>query len=347
MLVVLLGWSNGLPCGVSDYTRRLAEALEQIGVGVLLPDWARWDVRKVSAYSAHLALANPDIVHLQYPASAYRLSIAPLLVFRSARCARVVTMHEWIASHPIRRLASAVLIRTADFTILTNERDRKALLAAWKRRLAEERTTVIPIGNNLLSSSRVASFGARRNEVVYFGLIRPGKGLESFLEVARRAAVAAEGLHFVVIGRVPAHCRGYARMLQKRASALQNVTWLGDLPEERAYSRMSEAKVAYLPYADGVSERHGSFAAALSAGLAVVSTAGSETTPELGRLFVSACDEERALEAIRHLIQSEGDRGELVKRAEQWLSKRSWEKIAESHLRIYEALRCDGRRGER
>lgn len=342
MLIALLGWAPGLSCGVSDYTARLAEALESEGVRVFLPGWRAWNLVRATDYANKLRQLGATVVHVQYPSRAYERSLGPLCTALGARSRVVVTAHEWSQSHPLRKCVTATLLLAADGCVFTTESE----LSAWRKQCKGfclgKRTAIIPLGSNLLAAEPVTG-EERRNEVVYFGLIRPNKGLEMFLEVAARAWSERDALDFVIIGRTPIGCENYARVMKARARMLPNVIWVGGLEEEAVIRRMERAKVACLPYPDGVSERRGSTLAALNAGLAVVTTSGSGTTEELRRVVLTGNSVEEMLNIIRHLINHDEERIRWIERGRRWVNERSWSCIARKHLELYYAV-LEGRR---
>jgi glycosyltransferase involved in cell wall biosynthesis len=289
-------------------------------------------IGKLKQLLAELREWEPDVVHVQYPAAAYRKGFGPVALMARRGWRRVVTVHEFSGSHCLRRCVVATLLRLCDAAVFTTKSELDAC-GKWVPRLRRI-ATVVPIGSNLGTEFNVGG-SDRSDEVVYFGLIRPKKGVEEFLELAGQAKARGLEWRFVVIGRTPRGCEGYERKLRARSSMVGNVVWVGGLEEAEALRRMGAAKVAYLPYPDGVSERRGSALACLSAGLAVVTTDGKETTEELRRVVVIAEPGEGALQAIEWLMRDELARERLRREGVSYVRKRGWEVIAERHLAVY------------
>ena len=307
---------------------------------MLLPDWGAWKTWRVPWYLDQLERGKADVVHLQYPAKVYRASVAPLLVLSRRKWARLVTLHEWCQSHTLRRYLSMAIVMRSDAAVFTSEYE----IAEWRRwhgRLGmskNRKVTVIPIGSNIGDWGEAEGGESRADEVVYFGLIRPDKGLEQFLQTARKAWETGYSWRFVVIGRTPSGCEHYAQRLRTQAEACPNVEWIGPLDAKLALTRMRRAKVAYLPYPDGVSERRGTLLAAFSAGLAVVTRIGDGTTASL-RATVAVVDrEEEAVETIAKLLGDEMGRARLAAMGREYLRARTWESIARNHVRLYEEI---------
>jgi len=339
MRVALLGAGAGRVCGVSDYTVRLAEALEREGCTVLLPQW-QWESWRVPWYAGALTAEGVNVVHAQYPAAVYRFSLAPLILLSAGRWAKVLTLHEWSQSHPLRRQMSNALALLSDLVIFTSRREERRWRAQSYLRRRGCRTGVIPIGSNITTSVASRSARQRKDEVVYFGLIRPKKGIELFLEVARQALKEELPARFLVIGETPRGCERYAAGMREMAERLGNVVWVGGREPSEAHELMSQAKIAYLPYPDGASEGRSSLLAALGAGLAVVTTWGQDTPEELRHVCVFATTAEEVLPAIRRLLVDEGLRSMLVSRGEQYVARRNWSSIARAHVALYEEVLC-------
>ena len=117
--------------------------------------------------------------------------------------------------------------------------------------------------------------------VVYFGQIRPNKGLEQFLELANRSIASKRPFKFKIMGSVPGAHQGYMRSLRSACSPA--VDWALDLSFADVAETLAASFAAYLPFPDGASERRGSLLAALANGLPVLSTFGSATPRNCNR----------------------------------------------------------------
>jgi|GEM_PF-2502507 len=120
-----------------------------------------------------IALARdikPDIVHLQYPAAEYRLSTMPLLLAafrrRLRRARLVVTLHEFAASHFLRRQAASLLARKADAVIVPSAHNFGVL----QRKLAAK-LHYIPNGNFFsMAGAEPSESAPREPQLLHFGL---------------------------------------------------------------------------------------------------------------------------------------------------------------------------------
>ena len=113
---------------------------------------------------------KPDIVHLQYPAAEYRLSTMPLLLAafrRRLRRARfVVTLHEFAASHFLRRQAASLLARKADAVIVPSAHNFGVLQRKFAAKIH-----YIPNGNFFSMAGAAPSESTPREpQLLHFGL---------------------------------------------------------------------------------------------------------------------------------------------------------------------------------
>ena len=73
-------------------------------------------------------------------------------------------------------------------------------------------------------------FNERDTTVVYFGQIRPNKGLEAYLDLAAQSIELGKRYRFHIMGSISSAHEEYARSLQ--AKAPPEVRWSFDLPFE-------------------------------------------------------------------------------------------------------------------
>jgi glycosyltransferase involved in cell wall biosynthesis len=173
----------------------------------------------------------------------------------------------------------------------------------------------------------------RAPTVLYFGQIRPQKGLEEFLELARRGLYLGKAFKYQVIGSVPERRTSYYEAL--RADAAPGVEWLIDLPFGQVAQLMAGSLAAYLPFPDGASYRRGSLLAALANGLPTITTVDSSTPRDMIDVVLPACGPGDALAHIERLYGSP-DEVSVRGAAERKFSERfSWAEIARQHEQVY------------
>ncbi len=312
---LVVGSAEARFCGVKDYALRLAEALRGAGVEaeVRAAEGGWWRFRR------ELREAGFDVVHVQYPAIGFGYSLMPMLLgaMGVGRCV-CVTLHEYGAMPWVQRLAMQGFRATARGLVFTTEAER--------RRYGAEAAGVIGIGSNVMAPGLVTE---RSRVVIYFGQVRPQKGLEAFLDVAARQPE----LSFEVLGAGVEKHRAYLEGL--RVGSAGNVRWILDEPLEVVAERMSGALAAYLPFPDGATLKRGSLLGALTCGLPVVTTISAETPEDLGEVVLGAESAEEAGRALRRLEGSPLLGREMGDRGRDFAGRFSWAAIADAHVRFY------------
>lgn len=313
---------------IADYVGCLGAALEMRGIQVTPLAGRDWGPRGLLDIGRALRGLRPDLLHIQHPVSFHHRSYVPQLL--SLRYPGVVTLHGgsrygrfWgkISLGPFL-LRSRHVIFTTDF-----ERNHALAWAPWLR----HRSSVVPIGTNIPARPTPIR---RPNEVTAFGLIRPGKGHEDVIELARLIHDAGLPWRVRIIGHVPDTDGAYAARLRAAADGLP-VDWVHGLDHEATARALGEARVAYVPFPDGASERRGSLLACLASGAAVITNQGPQTPPELADAVDFAATPAAAVAAARGLIDG-GPAWERRSSAGQAFAARfSWERIAAAHEAIY------------
>ncbi|HYO89857.1 MAG TPA: glycosyltransferase, partial [Candidatus Limnocylindrales bacterium] len=142
-------------------------------------------------------------------------------------------------------------------------------------------SVLIPIGSNIRADAASAVLRPDSTgtfEIVYFGLVNRGKGLDQLLEAL--AGLRSDGLpaHLTIIGSAgssdPTN-QAYEAELRGKVPELNlsdHVAFTGFLPEAEVDALLQHADAVALPFLDGASLRRGSLLAALRAGCAIVTT---------------------------------------------------------------------------
>ncbi len=302
-------------CGVGDYTSCLAAALAARGHDVEVLVGERWR-------SASTQAGGRAVVHLQYPSVGTGASLAPLWsLIRGAEDLRVLTLHEFSQSHALRKLASLAMAFFADVVVANTAIEARAI-GRWSRSV--RRPAVIPIGSNIPTGPTAE----RVIDVVHFGLLGPGKGLESFFELVE---LAPRDWVFAIVGDSAPQHRRFADEMADRAARL-GVRWFGRQTDTDTARLLQSARIAYLPYPDGASERRGSLLAALSNGVVVITTDGPATTAELRAAVLLAANPRQALD----VASAEMARPSVASAAGlAYARRRSWDEIASRHEASY------------
>ncbi|MBS0534798.1 MAG: glycosyltransferase family 4 protein [Proteobacteria bacterium] len=320
-------------CGVGDYTHVLGHELEKAGVTVQRFASERFSQLYAPSILDEIERTDCDAIHIQYPTAGYGRSLTPSAIARAVRDRPVVvTLHEYSVFKPYRRAWFSPFARYCAARIFTTGEER----ALFEQRFPKRRgiDTTIEIGSNV----PVAPGRQRQpNQVCYFGLIAPSKGLETFLELARLAGMAGSSLSFEMIGAVPDRHRRYADDMIARARTL-GVDVSLQLADHAVAERLAAATFAYLPFPDGASAKRGTLAAAFVNGL-IVATQHSALTPDWIRGATLACaSPQEALSALTRLQANATARADLGRRVANAARHFRWDAIADRHAALYQSL---------
>jgi glycosyltransferase involved in cell wall biosynthesis len=266
---------------------------------------------------ARLVRRRADVLHLQW------LAVPELdRVLLRPRAPAVFTAHDLLP----RRTASKRelwrrLFARFERVVVHSERGRDTLAPL----AGEERLRVIP--HPVFRSDPPRADDGRT--VLFFGIIRPYRGLEDALAATERA-----GARLLVAGDPP------ARFEPGRPNG--RVEWrLGYLPDAEVDRAHGEATVAVFPYRPEI-DQSGSLLRALGAGVpAVVYDVGG--LPEPVRRFgagrvVPAGDVEALAAAIRELTTDDAALAEARAGAERARDELTWDAAAAAHLALYREL---------
>jgi glycosyltransferase involved in cell wall biosynthesis len=322
----------GARCGVSDYTEKLRTIIGERGLDVRVERLPTWSVRGLLRLWRQGA-GRRSVLHVQYPSmnlgKSPAVALAPVLV-GGARL--YLTLHEFTIFNRVRKYYFLTFALSRATVIFSNEFERRAFEAFFPVRRC--RTLVVPIGSNIAVGRPDVPSEAREPTLVYFGQIGPDKGLEDFLAVAERLRAGGERLAVAVIGSPSGPDCPVFREVSARAERLGIRLVLNAEPEQVS-DELSRARVALLPFPDGVSEKRGSALACLEHGLAVVTTHSAKTPDWLAAATVPHVSVEATAEAVRALASAEGHRAALAGRDPGALRARTWPSIAERHLALY------------
>jgi glycosyltransferase involved in cell wall biosynthesis len=336
-------------CGVGDYTRCLAEELVRLGEQVTVVASAAWRGPERGGVGVLPILDAPapwwrviptDVVNLQYAPDLYRERGRALRATLSIPT--VVTFHTLLDATFRSRGVALWLLTSARHVVAANEE----VSAMVRRRVPwiARRLTEVPIGSNIAIASpgdpaeTRASIGAppRAPLLVHFGLVYPGKGLETLLEALAIVRATHPETHLVVAGDTREADRAYRSDLEALAVKLgvaRAVTWTGRRDDDDVSRILTLADVFVAPFDGGASIRRGSLLAAFAHGLSVVSTSPAVASAYLrdgDNVALVAPRDPAALAArIGVLLDAPAERARLADGARKLATRMAWPAIAE------------------
>ncbi len=356
MRVLLISASQPhVPCGVGDYTQRLAEALLSVGAEAVvlttlddrleplppvptIPIPTQWRLRDVPSLMRRIRRSQPDIVHLQYPAIGFGRGLGatflPLAEELSGRWGRTaITLHEFRRFTPRVRRRIALGAAASRLVIVPNRDEldvvRRELPFAFRRRVIS-----MPVASPLpVSVADLASAG-REDElrIGFWGFMRPDKGLDDLVDAASLLQ-RTRRIRLMLLGD-PGPDIEYQELIRRRTEmrGLLEVTEFGAwAPAQELADAIAALDICVLPYRDGLASNRGTYAAAVSQSTRIVTTSLVIRDPDrrTNTWFARPGDPETLAAAIAEAASqpvADVDRGP------------GWVALAEAHLEAYRLL---------
>lgn len=318
-------------CGIGDYTAQLATSLRQKGVTIEIICRNNWSLDNIGNIVKMIRSVKPDIVHIQYPTVGFGKKLTPQLL--SLVIPSVVTVHEVSEAHMLRKLSLYPFSLRSRHIVFTTPYEQHVAVrhAPWISR----RCSVIPVG----SSISTAAQGQERsvNEIIYFGLFRPQKGLEDVFNLASLIKQKNLKLHVRMIGKPYPKDSPYFKEFYRRSEDLP-IKWDIDLADDLAADLLARSSIAYMPFPDGASGRRTSLLALLANGVATITTRGAHTPPLLEQAVLFSQDPEQALRLVETMTADNDLRKRLSDNGRAYAGQFSWDAIAQKHVELYEKL---------
>jgi glycosyltransferase involved in cell wall biosynthesis len=364
-----------ITCGVGDYTRCLAEELVRQGVEVTVlasdryrgqpggsitvrPVITDWSWRQGWRLARELAARGNELFHMQYAPDLYeeRFAVAwwPLLArLRANKCPTVVTCHALTGRSSLSKISALGLLMSSDWVISANEevsamiRKRAPFVWRW--------CSEIPIGSNIpVSRSTGDGCGQERARfklpergplAVHFGMVYPGKGLETLFEAVAQLRARGRAVYLVIAGDTRTEDQAYRQLLDTLAKRLgidHAITWMGRLAGDEVSRLLRTADLYVVPYDGGLSVRRGSLIAGLAHGLPVISTRPPHPSAYLedGRdlALVPPKNPSALAGTMEDLLEHPEKAGRLGCAARNVATRFSWEQIARDTRGVYARL---------
>jgi glycosyltransferase involved in cell wall biosynthesis len=246
----------------------------------------------------------------------------------------VLTVHEFKRANPLRKWAIIPLMECADRIIFTNEGDASSASKYYPG--LQSKSEIIPIGSNIPVTPRERRSAQENIKIIFFGLLRPNRGLEDFLDFAGKLSKLNQSVEFGIIGHALSSYANYVEGIQKTSRGIP-VTWhISQSPEQISWL-LSRADIAYLPIPGGVEGRNGTVLAALTAGLPIMAPCNRDTEEGLKECIIQVANAEDAVNRILTLMPQILE-GAINPEFTQYLASRSWPDIAQKHYLRYRII---------
>jgi glycosyltransferase involved in cell wall biosynthesis len=250
----------------------------------------------------------------------------------------------------LSKVSALGLLTSVDWVISANE--EVSAMIRKRAPFVERRCSEIPIGSNIpVSRSTDSEHGQERAHfrlpgtgplAAHFGMVYPGKGLETLFEAMAQLHAKGRALHLVIAGETRAGDQAYRQSLDALAKRLgidHAITWMGRLAGDEISRLFNTADLYVVPYDGGVSVRRGSLIAGLAHGLPVISTRSSRPSAYLedGRdlALVPPKNPSALAEKIEDLLEHPDSARRLGRAARDAAARFSWERVARDTRAVY------------
>lgn len=331
-IVFLLTSPQEARCGVCDYTQELIKALTADGVDCVMEAIPFWSFKELFQLKRKYK-DKSTLFHLQYPSLNMGNSFAPAFLSFVFPNRVFATLHEFSVFHVLRKLVFLPYALLSQKVIFTNDYERKIFLEYFP--LADRKTEIVPIGNNIAVTS--ARETPARPRLIYFGQIGTGKGIDLFLSTARELRARAAPVDIAVIGSIVSADDPAVRAVRE-AQEEGIVELLSDLNADDVSRQISRSTWVLLPFEDGITDKRGSALACLKHGVAVITRHSALTPDWLRQTTFGITSAEDAVGLIEQFINGQNT-ALSPDVAQRELALREWDAIAKRHMNLYGAGR--------
>lgn len=343
------------PCGVGDYTERLAKALgavQGVHVGVLttsvperksankstveiLDVVRQWGFSELPRLIREMRAWRPDIVHIQYPSQGFFFRWFPSFLPLVCRLMGVLVIQTWHEPYRTRGVLHFLLqMLGARGLVFVRPNYLEMLPVSFRRRIGRHHKVIIPNASALPISTldktqrlklRNQYLGDQKRLVVFFGFIYPSKGIELLFDISD-----CSGDSLIIAGAVKddAYKQQLINVAQAKGWRDDQLHFTGFLSPEDAADVLSVADAVVLPFLDGGGVWNTSIHSALAQGALVITTAVPPRGDEPQRNLYTAApyDVNDMRDALDRLAG---------RRRSPTSADRQWKEIAAAHLDFY------------
>lgn len=334
LLIITGTYPPGI-CGAGDYTQKLMQTNIADNWQIYCP--ANWRMNTLFKKITEINNTKIESINLQYPTMGYKGSLLPhlLCIFYSVFTKKKfsVTIHESSQLSLKAKIGTYILFIFANKVVFTNifELQKAAKFIPF----LQKKCRVIKIYTNIESDQEINKIEEREYDLVYFGLIRPQKGLEDFIKVAKELKVRNSKIKIIIAGKIQPENIEYANKQLVETKTFLFKTFYNK-EEKQIAQILSNCKIAYLPFPDGISERRGSALAVLKTGGLVVTTKGPFTTKNFDNCCEFIDSSKDAVLKIEEMLSKSIEYFKLKQDdVKQFLDNnfpKSWQEVANEYL---------------
>ena len=346
--------------GIAHYSRKLAENLIRLGHAVyaitstefskptnpgespagleIIMIRGPWKFSAVNEIREAVVSKRIDCVILQYSPSSFDVRFRLRWAVFRFPCQKITAFHTlWGGRWD--RIVGVLNLFGSTKIIATNSE----IMGILEKRLPSllKKTYWVPIGTNI--SPPVNWFDLKpvpSPTIAYFGMLYPGKGLDLILDTIELLRDRGNSFVFKIIGGGMLGHEDYEERyryeIQKRNLA-NIVDWVGLAPEETVSQELRKSRIVFLPFDRGLSDRRGSFMAAVAHSRPVLTSPPVVIMPYLKNgtnvVWPQTTSAKHYADLLEQLLADDRFVSKLSEGALQLGFKFQWDKIARDYER--------------
>lgn len=313
--------------GISHYSEALARNLRSMGHDIIIftstefmlknygpvkhknikiiPIKGPWGFRAIWSIRQIVSQNSIDTIILQYSPASFKISFRFMWSIIFYSCQKITAFHTLWGKGADRLIGLSILFGSKKI-IATNSEIMVILQKHFPFLL--KKTYWIPIASNISMISGIKSgIGENPPIISYFGMLYSGKGIDLILNCLFELQKRGHKFKFNFLGGGMLNHRSYEIEFRNKifSKNLDNVVYhMGILSPDEVSKRISESKFMFMPYERGLSDRRGTFMAAIAHGKAVLTSPPIVKMPFLINGFNVLWPEQANLKGYVEMLES-------------------------------------------